>query len=709
MVKHTWLLGVLLSVSLWSPITNADTTTAKPADVRIVVDISGSMKETDPNNLRVPAVNLLADLLPNGAQGGLWAFGRQVNMMVPPSTVNDAWRKNTKEKAQLINSSGLYTNLTEAIDRASWKVSADSGFDHSLIVLTDGRIDMREPGAAADIDASERKRLIETVLPKFTAAGARIHTLALSDAADKELLQQIAQLTGGLYLEAHTADDLLKVFLKAFDRAVPAEQVPMTDNRFVIDKSVKEFTALIFRKPGSTKNVQLVAPDGTIYSAENSGEDRPVRWARELNFDLITIIAPEPGEWHADAEIDPDNRVQILSDLKLRVRNIPSVLFAGTPVTMDIALTEKDQVVTEKALLAATEVVLTVTAPDGRRGSRIISNPEQVPDSGIFTETLSRLSEEGQYQFEITAISKTFERRQTLTASLMQAMVFNSANKLAEQIFMVTASPAESVKIDNTKVMATITYPDESSIVLDVAYNAEQHMWELPLTETKGPGKYSVILRANGNTQANTRFSAESKVFEIVFPMVVKTETTAFESPAREVVEEKEPAEGTPEIIVPDLAQKFAEQQAAEEAAAEQPQPESETPMIWWIYLVIAGITAAIFGGGAYMWLRGRPAKPSSVSSLAMPKEPEQPTIAAAPPRPVPEDLIREDINIDQGIPPGEEMGDFDSFEGEQEVEIPMPADDAGDSDMPTLDDEFAIDPDEDFGDPQVEEPRRDN
>jgi hypothetical protein len=28
-----------------------------PFDVRIVIDISGSMKQTDPNNLRIPALN----------------------------------------------------------------------------------------------------------------------------------------------------------------------------------------------------------------------------------------------------------------------------------------------------------------------------------------------------------------------------------------------------------------------------------------------------------------------------------------------------------------------------------------------------------------------------------------------------------------------------------------------------------------------------
>ena len=51
------------------------------SDVRIIVDISGSMKDTDPDNLRQPAVRLLARLLPEGASAGVWTFGQYVNML----------------------------------------------------------------------------------------------------------------------------------------------------------------------------------------------------------------------------------------------------------------------------------------------------------------------------------------------------------------------------------------------------------------------------------------------------------------------------------------------------------------------------------------------------------------------------------------------------------------------------------------------------
>jgi len=234
-----WLSGViflsLLPFFFSSSAQAADE--QSPSDVRIIVDISGSMKETDPENLRIPAVNLLVELLPDDAQSGVWTFGRYVNMLVPLDPVDDAWRENAKQQAQSINSVGLYTNLTGALEKAAWQIEADSPYRQSVILLTDGKIDM-PPAQSDNINEQERSRLFSDILPAYAEAGAKIHTLALSDAADTALLQQIALETGGMYLQASDADQLLKAFLKAFDRAVPAEQVPMDDNLFAIDDSV---------------------------------------------------------------------------------------------------------------------------------------------------------------------------------------------------------------------------------------------------------------------------------------------------------------------------------------------------------------------------------------------------------------------------------------------------------------------------------------
>ena len=45
-------------------------------DVRVLIDISGSMRQNDPENLRRPALRMLAGLLQPGTRAGVWTFAR---------------------------------------------------------------------------------------------------------------------------------------------------------------------------------------------------------------------------------------------------------------------------------------------------------------------------------------------------------------------------------------------------------------------------------------------------------------------------------------------------------------------------------------------------------------------------------------------------------------------------------------------------------
>ena len=144
-----------------------------------------------------------------------------------------------------------------------------------------------------------------------------------------------------------------------------------------------------------------------------------LHWYQDIGFDLITIEQPEVGEWLIEADIDPDNRVQVLTDLKLMASGIAPTLFLGSPLKLETMLTNHDEVVNNTDLLRNTVFKLTIKAPDGRIGSKVISQSEQVPVSGIYREDLSKLNQPGEYRIEVSATGKTFTRQQVLTASLV--------------------------------------------------------------------------------------------------------------------------------------------------------------------------------------------------------------------------------------------------------------------------------------------------
>lgn len=687
-----WLSGLclLLFFLYFGPSQAAEPETT---DIRILVDISGSMKQTDPNNLRIPAVNLLTELIPEGAQAGIWTFGQYVNRLLPPTRVDSQWRGLAQARAQQINSAGLFTNLTEVLDNAANDLN-NSFNEKNIIVLTDGYIDM--PDGRNDM---HKQRLLNEVLPKYIAAGAKIHTLALSDDVDKELLRKISTQTHGLYLEAHSSDDLMRVFLKAFDRAVPSEQVPLNDNRFSIDGSVTEFTALIFRS--SAGNTKLISPSGQVYDSARSKQDKQLRWHHDMGFELITIAGPEPGQWQVDAQQDPDNRIQVLSDLKLKVEGIPTTIYAGDPIEMRAMLTDHGQTVKAAEILRTSELTLSVTAPDGRTGSKRLSDAEKIPETGIYVESFNRLEAEGEYQFQLVLRGKTFERRQALVANLVAPLKMRTQEVVEQEKFILMVTPEDSVDSALTRLHLSVTAPDGQSAVHEVQFDRAARNWSFELLAQAGPGRY--VLEISGRVVLENKRTMNYRPASVAvsFPLGLSADR---QEKGLASIHKDEATINKNTIQLPDLARAYEQQQQALMPVEESPkEPEllltgNEEKLNIWLYVGIAASVLGIIAVISFVVLRQKKEKtPPSEKERndALDKEKQDESAV------IPEDLIQEDIPVVDEQAADEEFvdGDFDDFEGEEEVEIPVPEEqDVDDAffDLDELNEDFAIDPDAD-------------
>lgn len=598
-----------------------------PADVRVVIDISGSMKQTDPQNLRVPALNLVIELLPDGSRSGVWTFGQYVNTVVPPSTVNSAWRQRARAASSAINSSGQRTNLTDALEKAALKTSTQSGYDQSVILLTDGKIDMAPASAGEGPNLASRERLFKTVLPAYKAAGIKIHTLALSDAADKPLLQQIAMETDGLYLEANSADALSKSFLKAFERAAPAEEVGLKNNRFNIDNSIREFTALVFRQPGG-KESRMISPSGKIFDLASADQNPDLRWHRDVNFDLVTIKNPEAGDWQVDADIDPDNRVRILSDLSLDVQGIAATLFSGDPLELVIALHNEGMVVKERALLQLTDFTLSMTSPDGHIVSQLLSDPEKLPVDGVFQQTLARLTQPGEYRFEIQAQGRTFNRQRVLTANLSEPFDIRQQADLSAQQLTITVTPqSDAIDTGLSRVLIRVINPDNSSVIYPMDFDASSQSWHYEAMATQGDGHYEYELNIRGVSTGGKSFRSQPEIISVDFPLrdaaaapvlaplplaaqavvasaaaLPGTDSVAGNLP----VQEAGPIEQTETPVAP--AQPKLAPGAAPDPATAEPDDGQEAPFDWMLWGMIGGgsVLLLLLLGGLFWWLRKR-------------------------------------------------------------------------------------------------------
>lgn len=466
----------------------------KPADIRVLIDVSGSMKQNDPRNLRRPAMDMLVQLFPAESRAGVWTFGKYVNMLVPHDDVDSRWRDSAANKSRLVNSVALHTNIGLALEKANYdsntsKYPTAENFKTSVILLTDGVVDLSQDPATND---AERARILEEVLPQYKAAGVAIHAIALSTNADVELLERLSIETDGVFAVAEDAEALDRIFLRAFDQSAQGDRTPLEDNRFLIDSSVEEFTALVFKKVGS-EATQIVSPDGQYYSAESDGAS--VRWFSSEAYDLITIAQPIEGEWRINAEMDPENRVTVVSDLSLAIDPIDNNLYHGNVAQLNASLVEDGKAVSGDEFLD----LLTVDAQMSRGDTTFWQQrlPRNFGTPGKYSRKLDMLRNSGDYTLTVMVDGKTFKREKTIKFTVREPFrVELAANEQAAEYTLTVMADDKRLRTDAVEVFANIENPNGSS----QQYSLEQQspgVWVHHATE-QSTGEYLLAITARG-------------------------------------------------------------------------------------------------------------------------------------------------------------------------------------------------------------------
>ena len=375
----------------------------KITDLRVLVDISGSMKKTDPDNLRRPAIRLLAGLIPQGSRAGIWNFGKQVNMAVKVSSVNDAWRELARQQSKKINSVGLFTNIEGAMRNISfdWK-SPDPRYKRNLIILTDGHVDISKDDK---INKASRKRILKELLPKLEKAQVRIHTIALSDDVDETLLSTLSAYTDGLYKKVKSANELQKLFLQMLEQSVNLDTIPLKDNRFNVDASINDMTLLVFNSDKAHPTT-IVTPAKRTWSKSTHTEQ--VKWFSDDSFDLITIKKPQQGQWKIMAPIDENNRVVVATNLKLKVNKLPSYLMLGDVLKITARLEEDSKPLADQRLLSKFKFLLKRKAESSSEREYPMAKVEE--DEFSYNIQLAPIFKEGNNELVIQAKSPTAQR-----------------------------------------------------------------------------------------------------------------------------------------------------------------------------------------------------------------------------------------------------------------------------------------------------------
>lgn len=433
------------------------------SEIRILIDVSGSMKQNDPKNLRIPALKLLLELLPEDSRAGVWLFAEATEPLIAVDAASPQWKQKALGAITKIHSRGRFTHIENALTTvtADW-LTDKQDTSHNVILLTDGMVDVSSNPA---LDEASKARIEQQLIPTLQQQGVHLYTIALSNLADHDLLKRLALATDGWNETADSAEQLQRLFVKLFKKAVPQDGLPLENNTFTVDVSVREFTLLAFRSADASPT-ELVKPDGSHWSYDQHPES--VRWRHEDSYDLITVSQPMPGQWQLIAKVDPDNQVMIVTDLKLKVAPLPHYLSSGESLTIKAELTEHDKRITRDNFLKLVRFQLQQNGSQESPWS-LAQDPDQ---PGVFAKTLTQELAPGTYELTLTADGKTFQRQWTQSVEMITAPV------TAEVVITEAAATPVEIRltpdpkiIDPASFQAQALIADDQGNRLNVAFS----------------------------------------------------------------------------------------------------------------------------------------------------------------------------------------------------------------------------------------------
>ena len=494
---RAWLWLLLLS----NPVFLSAQTLPQDVDLRLLVDVSGSMQTTDPNKLREPALELLVRLMPEGVRAGIWAFGTEVEALIPHRPVDATWQRRARAVIAGLESRALFTHIGAALESASYdRAEPDPDRNAHIILLTDGMVDV-SPDAA--VNAREQERIVRQLVPELAAAGYRIHTIGLSDQADSTLLQNIAQAADGLFIEARSADQLMESLLEIFRQSVPTNALPIENGRFLVDESVREFTALIRHSKGAP-DVQLVSPTG-----ENYGKDSAVpglSWHHTPDYDLITQTDPHSGYWFLPGDWSQSSRVSVISNMQLQVEPLTTNPLVGQEQTLEFWLQNEQGLITDPALLSLLTIKVRLEGPGERFPMDLRWTGDQVPSEGRYQMALPSLNQPGDYRLTLELDGKTFQRR--FSHRMKLGSLFSTELKQrevdGELQYRVEVTARQPLETEASSLVAHLQDSSGFSQVQPLDHMGEGR-WRVDLTPER-EARYRVGLRARGRTRAGVDF-----------------------------------------------------------------------------------------------------------------------------------------------------------------------------------------------------------
>lgn len=186
--------------------------------------------------------------------------------------------------------------------------------------------------------------------------------------------------------------------------------IPLLDNRFRIDPKAEQVT-FIFNHSEGAQRVVLVQPDGSKLF-EHKHPDT-VAWTSSKTQNIVTIQQPMAGPWQAVAKLDGDNRIKIMSKVRLEVSRLPLKLYEQEYITTHATLYDDKELLTNSAYLADAKLSISLIGEEDKRVSLYHDDGKRYDELAFDGKLTTRLYvnlDPGRYLLSIRTKNEVFIR-----------------------------------------------------------------------------------------------------------------------------------------------------------------------------------------------------------------------------------------------------------------------------------------------------------
>jgi hypothetical protein len=254
----------------------------RESDVMLAVDLSLSMKTSDPRGNRFIGADKFLSMSSFRPQNraGIVSFGNDAVVEMTLSYLSADRAGSYVGILEHLDRPAHFTELGRALTKSRGQLGQPDGRMKSIIVISDGIVegDPRSRGVATkrEADMQAEKELWSSIIPALKANGVVVYTIGLieEDARGERTLQRIANETGGFYRRVTSPGDFTTIYEELLFSIGRGSAIDTLNNgRSTIRLSPFD-EGLIICGP---RGMAVDSPRGTAYPQKDAQPNSPVK------------------------------------------------------------------------------------------------------------------------------------------------------------------------------------------------------------------------------------------------------------------------------------------------------------------------------------------------------------------------------------------------------------------------------------------------